>query len=96
MTKIGMTIGMIFCLLIATAQADEIWASRHSGKYHDPFCEKAQTIKEFNLVKFKNVDEAGTKGYVPCEICNPLNAKNAKISLRKMNSKMIAASSATY
>lgn len=43
--------------------------SKNSNKYHLPTCRWAKQIKPENLVCFKDVDEAKSKGYLPDKNC---------------------------
>ena len=47
------------------------WASKKSGKFHDPSCEWAQKISDKNKVVFNSRNEAIANGYTPCDVCNP-------------------------
>jgi hypothetical protein len=42
-----------------------------SNKYHYPNCKWARTIKRSRLIKFKSVEEAQGRNYIPCPVCKP-------------------------
>ena len=42
-----------------------------SNKYHLPDCEWAQKISPSNQVWFASAEEARSKGYLPCKVCQP-------------------------
>jgi len=44
-------------------------ASRNSKKYHTKDCKYGKKIKEANLICFKSVEEAKSKGYLPAGGC---------------------------
>lgn len=68
---------LLFILLFATTlvfpQNAIYIASKHSDKYHLPHCRSAKRISDYNIVKFKSIQEAESKGYIPCKICKPRN-----------------------
>jgi endonuclease YncB( thermonuclease family) len=43
----------------------------NSGKFHDPSCNWAQKMSEWNKIKFSSRDDAISQGYEPCRVCNP-------------------------
>lgn len=45
--------------------------STTSNKYHYPTCKWARTIKPARLLKFKSVEEAQERQYLPCPVCKP-------------------------
>lgn len=45
--------------------------SNESNKYHKVNCRWAKKIKPENLIEFKTKEEAESKGYIPCKVCNP-------------------------
>jgi hypothetical protein len=45
--------------------------SKTSNKYHYPTCKWARTIKPARLIKFKSVEEAQERHYIPCPVCKP-------------------------
>jgi hypothetical protein len=53
-------------------------SSARSNKYHHPECVWAQKISPSNLVTFKSPEEAQSRGYVPCKVCNPPIASSDK------------------
>ena len=42
-----------------------------STKYHSPSCEWAKKISTSNETWFRSAEDARSKGYVPCKVCNP-------------------------
>lgn len=76
--KISLTIFVLFFALSAVYAA-EFWASQKSNKYHYPNCVWAQKIKSYNLIKFKNPEEAMRAGYVPCKVCRPPVSSKSEI-----------------
>lgn len=44
-----------------------------SDKYHKPGCKHAGSIKPENKITFSSIEEAKSKGYSPCKVCNPPN-----------------------
>lgn len=42
-----------------------------SNKYHYPDCKWAKTIKPSRLIKFKSLEEAQGRHYIPCPVCKP-------------------------
>jgi hypothetical protein len=54
------------------AAAETIFVgSKTSNKYHLPACKWAKTIKPSRLIKFKSVEEAQGRYYIPCPVCKP-------------------------
>lgn len=54
------------------AAAETIYVgSTTSNKYHYPTCKWVKTIKPARLIKFKSVEEAQERHYVPCPVCKP-------------------------
>lgn len=54
------------------AAAESIYVgSKTSNKYHYPNCKWVRTIKRSNLIKFKSVEEAQGRHYIPCPVCKP-------------------------
>jgi micrococcal nuclease len=45
--------------------------SKMSNKYHSPSCVWAKRISAGNAIWFVSSEEAHSKGYVPCRVCNP-------------------------
>lgn len=45
--------------------------SKKSNKYHYPTCVWAQKIHSDNIITFSGPNDAQSKGYVPCKVCNP-------------------------
>ena len=45
--------------------------SSQSNKYHRADCVWAQKINPANVVTFKTPEEARSRGYVPCKVCDP-------------------------
>ena len=45
--------------------------SKTSNKYHFPACKWAKTINPSRLIKFKSVEEAQKRHYIPCPVCKP-------------------------
>ena len=46
-------------------------ASKQSEVYHKPTCRWAQKIAEYNLVGFRDIEEAEKSGRRPCKVCKP-------------------------
>ena len=40
-------------------------------KFHYPWCESVEDMKEKNRVYFETREEAVEAGYAPCKRCNP-------------------------
>src|SRR6266540_2883674 len=55
----------------------QLVGSSQSNKYHRPDCVWAQKISPANLVTFKSPEEAQSRGYVPCKVCNPPTASGS-------------------
>ncbi|MHB9071885.1 MAG: Ada metal-binding domain-containing protein [Desulfobaccales bacterium] len=54
------------------AAAETIFVgSKTSNKYHNPNCKWVRTIKRSNLIKFKSLEEAQGRHYIPCPVCKP-------------------------
>lgn len=51
--------------------AKQYVGSTTSRKYHLPDCRYAKKIKPEHLVFFSSKEEAESKGYEPCKVCNP-------------------------
>ena len=49
----------------------EVVGSKTSNKYHYPTCKWIKWISPRNLIKFKSVADAQSRGYVPCPACKP-------------------------
>ena len=45
--------------------------STRSNKYHYPTCKWAKQIKPGSLIRFKSVEEARQRHYIPCPVCKP-------------------------
>ena len=45
--------------------------SAKSDKYHRLSCKWAKKISQSNMVYFKKIEEAKSKGYTACKVCNP-------------------------
>lgn len=53
-----------------TPQDCSLLGSKNSDKYHLPTCQWAKRIKPENVVCFKDLEDAKSKGYEPCGTCN--------------------------
>lgn len=53
-----------------TYNGETLVGSAKSNKYHNPNCRWAQKIKKANLVNFLSLEDAKSKGYVPCKVCH--------------------------
>lgn len=51
--------------------AKQYVGSATSRKYHNPECRYAKKIKPEYVVLFSSKEEAESKGYEPCKVCNP-------------------------
>ncbi len=49
----------------------ELVGSKTSNKYHYPTCKWVKMISPGNLIKFKSVEEAQARHYIPCPTCKP-------------------------
>jgi hypothetical protein len=49
----------------------ELVGSKTSNKYHYPACKWVKWINPGNLIKFKSVEEAQARHYIPCPTCKP-------------------------
>lgn len=50
----------------------EVVGSKNGTKYHLPSCPGAKQISEKNLIKFKSIEEARSRGYTPASNCKGL------------------------
>src|SRR5262245_43809525 len=67
-------------LILSTIALAQFVGSRHSDKYHRPYCSAARRIKPSNKVFINSAKQAQTSGYIPCKICRP---PGAEISIRE-------------
>ena len=49
----------------------ELVGSKTSNKYHYPTCKWVKWINPGNLIKFKSVEDAQARHYIPCPTCKP-------------------------
>lgn len=43
----------------------------NTKKFHSPYCSSADKIKDSNRVTFSSREDAISRGYTPCKLCNP-------------------------
>ena len=43
----------------------------NTKKFHSPYCSSADKIKDSNRVTFSSRQDAISRGYTPCKLCNP-------------------------
>jgi hypothetical protein len=49
----------------------EFVGSKTSNKYHYPTCKWVKAIAPWKVIKFKSVEEAQKRHYIPCPVCKP-------------------------
>lgn len=57
-------------------QQELLYASKKMRIYCRPECRGVQRIKPHNLVSFRSIDEARSRGYRPCKLCRPEGSGN--------------------
>ncbi len=63
-----------FSAVCAEKQERTYIASMHSNQYHRPSCKLVGKIKPQELIIFSSQASARKHGYVPCKLCDPMNA----------------------
>ncbi len=56
---------------VVTVAQGKYCGSKKSDIYHYPSCKWAKEIHSYNLVWFKDENDAAAKGYRPCQVCRP-------------------------